>query len=224
MRIAVIEDNQALAQGIAFLLGDEGHAVDLHQDGAAGLAAILGDDPDAAILDINLPTLDGIEVLRRVRAAGHALPILLLTARSGVEDRIAGLDAGADDYLVKPFEMGELAARLRALLRRRADRAAPQLKIGDVTFDTTSRDVVAGDGTRLDIPRREAALFEALALAQGRLVSRERLLDHLYGVGADVDPAVIDSHVSRLRKRLAGTGAVIRTARGLGYLLEEGDG
>ena len=220
MRIVVVEDNAALAKGIAYQLSDEGHAVDLFADGAEAAAHLDRDRPAAVVLDITLPGMDGLSVLRRLRRAGNGVPVLLLTARSDTEDRVAGLDAGADDYLVKPFDMAELAARVRALLRRGGRDANPVIAIGAVSFDTTSRDILH-DGRRLSVPRRETAVFEALIGANGRLVSKDRLMEHVYGSGADVGDGAIEAHVSRLRKRLAGLGVEIRTVRGLGYLIED---
>ena len=219
MRIAVVEDNEAIARGIQFMLTDEGHAVDLYGDALDALAPLEADPPDLLILDINLPGMSGLELLRALRRAQLETPVLLLTARTDTEDRVAGLDAGADDYLVKPFEMPELGARVRALLRRRHVSLSNLVQVGPLSFDQTSREVLS-KGQRLDIPRREVALFEALALAQGRLVSKERLLDHLYGVGADVEASAVEVHVSRLRKRLDEHAITIRTVRGFGYLME----
>lgn len=220
MRIAVVEDNTPLAQGIAYAFRDDGHSVDVFADGADALPALLSGEPDAIVLDVNLPGLDGLCLLRRLRAAGRTAPVLLLTAQGGLDDRIAGLDAGADDYLVKPFEMGELAARMRALLRRRGVQLSATISVGRLTLDINTREIRAGD-TRLPVPRRETALFEALALSSGRLVARERLIEHVYGTGSDIEAGTLDSHLSRLRARIAPHGAAIRTVRGLGYLLEE---
>lgn len=219
MRIAVVEDNVAVAQGIAFHLNDEGHAVDLYFDGADAIGALTSTSTDLLILDINLPSMNGLDLLRQLRRAACAFPILLLTARGDTQDRVAGLDAGADDYLVKPFELPELSARVRALLRRRHVLLSEKIDVGSLSFDLTSREVLS-HGERLDIPRREVALFEALALAQGRLVSKERLIEHLYGTGADVDHSAVEVSVSRLRKRLEAHAISIRTVRGFGYLME----
>ncbi len=219
MRIAIVEDNVAVAQGISFLLTDEGHSVDLYHDGTSAFGPLLAEPPDLIVLDINLPGMSGLDLLGHLRRAKHDCPVLLLTARTDTNDRVVGLDAGADDYLTKPFEMPELAARIRALLRRRHANLTAKVEIGPLSFDVTSREVLSGD-KRVDMPRREVALFEALALAQGRLVSKERLIDHLYGTGADVEPSAVEVHVSRLRKRLEGHSISIRTVRGFGYLME----
>ena len=219
MRIAVVEDNMAVAQGIAFHLNDEGHAVDLYSDGEDALGPLKAASADLLILDINLPSINGLDLLRQLRSAKCTFPVLLLTARADTQDRVAGLDAGADDYLVKPFELPELSARVRALLRRRHALLSKQIDVGPLSFDLTSREVLS-QGVRLEIPRREVALFEALAMAQGRLVSKERLIEHLYGTGADVDHSAIEVSVSRLRKRLEAHAISIRTVRGFGYLME----
>jgi len=220
MRIAVVEDNVAVAQAIAFHLNDEGHAVDIYIDGNEALEQVGADTADLLILDINLPGTNGLDVLRELRRAECTFPVLLLTARADTQDRVAGLDAGADDYLVKPFELPELAARVRALLRRRHAQVSAQIDVGPLSFNLNSREVLS-NGKRLEIPRREVALFEALAVAQGRLVSKERLMEHLYGIGADVELSAVEVSVSRLRKRLESYAISIRTVRGFGYLMEQ---
>lgn len=220
MRIALIEDNEALAKGIAYCLRDAGHAVDMLSDGASGDDFLSQEGADLVILDINLPNVDGLTILRNIRQRGDATPVILLTARSDTGDRVVGLDAGADDYLVKPFEMAELEARVRALSRRRPDLALSPEKIGALEFDTGARQLLH-NGQPIDLPRRELALFECLLDSRNRLVSKSNLLDRIYGVGSDVDDTVIEVYISRLRKRLAAYGVGIKTARGLGYLLEE---
>ena len=219
MRIAIVEDNTAVAQGIEYLLSREGHAVDLFVDGQDACQPLIQDPPDLLILDINLPGMNGLDLLRAFRGAKHVAPVLLLTARADTDERVAGLDAGADDYLVKPFEMPELAARIRALLRRRHAHLSEQITVGPLAFDKTSREILL-DGERQAFPRREVALFEALALAQGRLVPKERLLEHVYGTGADVEMSAVEVQISRLRKRLLSYDVTIRTVRGFGYLME----
>lgn len=220
MRIVIVEDNISVAKGVAYRLRDEGHAVDLLHDGAEADAFLRGDQADLIILDIKLPGMTGIEVLSALRARGDQRPVLMLTAQSDTGDRIQGLDCGADDYLVKPFEMEELIARIRALSRRsvRADRVEPC--IGPLKFDVTARMILGPDGP-MNVPRREVSLFETLLAANGRTVSKQALLDHLYGTGADVDEPVVEVYVSRLRKRLKPYGVEIRVQRGLGYALSE---
>ncbi|TNF19294.1 MAG: response regulator transcription factor [Rhodobacteraceae bacterium] len=219
MRIAIIEDNQALANGIASRLRDRGHSVDVLHDGAEGDGFLAREGADLVVLDINLPGMSGIEILRALRRRGDGTPVILLTARSETEERVAGLDAGADDYLTKPFEMDELEARLRALARRKNLVFAAQDRLGALVFDRTSRQVMDGAQT-LEVPRREIATLECLLERRGRIVSKAQLIAHVYGTGADVDDSAIEPHVSRLRRRLEGYGVRIRTARGLGYMLE----
>lgn len=219
MRIAIVEDNETLANAVAYRLRDRGHAADVLLDGDEADAFLAHEGADLVVLDINLPGRSGLEVLRALRARGDGVPVILLTARSETSDRVAGLDMGADDYLVKPFEMDELEARIRALSRRKDLDYGAQETVGALSFDRTSRRASAG-GVALDIPRRELAVLECLLERRGRIVSKTQLTDHVYGVGADVDDTAIEPHVSRLRKRLAAHGVTIKTARGLGYMLE----
>ena len=219
MRIAIVEDNESVAKGIAYRLEDRGHATDLIHDGADADAFLQGDSNDLVVLDINLPHLDGLSVLRNLRARGDARPVLLLTAQGDVEARVRGLDAGADDYLTKPFDMDELEARIRALLRRRAQDIETSLTFGPLRLDEQSRSVHSGDAP-LDLPRRELSVIEALMRADGRVVSKVDLIEQVYGTGADVEDSAIEAHVSRLRKRLRAHGVDIRAQRGLGYRLE----
>ncbi|UWQ23094.1 response regulator transcription factor [Jannaschia sp. W003] len=218
MHIVVVEDHVPLAKGIAYQLRDAGHAVDLLHDGDAADAFLRGDGADLVVLDVNLPGRDGIAVLRGMRARGDLRPVLMLTARAGTDDKVAGLDAGADDYLAKPFEMAELAARIRALSRRTQAREPDARRIGSLRFDPAGRTLEGPDGP-IALPRRELALLEALLAAEGRTVPKQRLLDSLYGTGADVGEEVVEVYVSRLRKRLKPHGVEIRVARGLGYVL-----
>lgn len=219
MRIAVVEDNTALAESIAYRLRQRGHSVDVLEDGTEADRFLAQDGADLVVLDINLPGMDGIEILRALRGRGDNTPVILLTARSETNERVAGLDAGADDYLTKPFEMDELEARLRALSRRKDLSFADVEMFGDLTFDRTSRQLMNGNQP-IDVPRKEIATFECLLESRGRIVSKGQLTTHVYGTGADVDDSVIEPHVSRLRRRLAPFGLQIKTARGLGYMLE----
>ncbi|MCL3883166.1 response regulator transcription factor [Marivita sp. GX14005] len=219
MRIAVIEDNSELADGIAYRLRDRGHSVDILHDGLEAADFLSREGADLVVLDINLPGQSGLDVLRSLRGRGDGVPVILLTARSDTQDRVAGLDAGADDYLVKPFEMDELEARLRALARRRDLVFVAREPLGRLVFDRGSRQVMDGESA-LDLPRREVALLECLIERRGRIVSKPALTAHVYGTGADVEESAIEPHVSRLRRRLDGYGVRIKTARGLGYMLE----
>ncbi len=220
MRIAVVEDNAALAKAVATSLMDEGHGVDVIDNGAEASLFLAQEQIDLVILDINLPEKSGLEVLCGLRATGSATPVILLTARSDTKDRVAGLDKGADDYLIKPFDMAELLARVRALLRRSSLDQTFETKIGDLVFDQVGRRVYRG-GSPLDLPRREFALLELFAGRVGQVISKEQILDHLYGAGSDSDAAAAELYVHRLRKRLSGCGLTIKTFRGLGYCMEE---
>lgn len=218
VRIAIVEDNESVAKGISYRLEDRGHATDLIHDGAMADVFLQSDSNDIVILDVNLPHLDGLSVLRNLRARGDARPVLLLTARAEVEARVAGLDAGADDYLTKPFDMDELEARVRALSRRRAQPVETQHTFGGLVFNLQTRSL-SGGGSVLDLPRREVAVIDALMTAQGRVVAKAELIEQVYGTGADVEESAIEVHVSRLRKRLRPHGVDIRAQRGLGYRL-----
>ena len=218
MRIVVVEDNHALRKGIAYRLEDDGYTVDQLDDGAAADAFLQDDTCDLVILDINLPGKSGLEILASLRKRGDPRPIILLTARSSTEDRVMGLDTGADDYLVKPFEMDELAARVRAAARRRGIAPRRQVSFGDLEFDFDSQQLQTSDGV-LEMPRQELKLLSALLDAQGRVVSKSHLLDRIYGVGSETNDSVIEVYISRLRKRLSGHGVRINVHRGLGYSL-----
>lgn len=220
MRVILVEDNQSLARGIENALRDKGHAVDVLEDGIDADAFLADCSADVAIIDINLPRLSGLEVVRRLRARGDTMPVLFLTARGKTSQRVEGLDAGADDYLVKPFDMDELFARLRALSRRRPQVAHSREAIGALVLDRDQRRVMLGE-TPLDLPRRELALFEFLIDHRGRLVDKDRIADALYGTGSAVESNAVELLISRLRRKLDGSGVGIRTARGLGYMLDE---
>lgn len=220
MRIVIVEDNISLAKGMAYMLEDAGHAVDLLDDGEAADGFLRDDGADLVILDINLPGMGGLDVLGNMRKRKDARPVILLTARSEIEDRVKGLDAGADDYLVKPFEMAELAARIRALGRRQSAEQKSEQTIGALAWDPLAEQLHSADG-EIELPRRELSLFSALVRAQGRVLSKSYLLDQLYGTGSDVDESVVEVYVSRLRKRLKPHGVSIQMRRGLGYSLVE---
>jgi len=220
MRITLVEDNVSLAKGIAYRLEDAGHSVDLLHNGDDAVDFLASEAPDLIILDINLPGTDGLTILEGLRARGDQRPVILLTARAETEERVIGLDAGADDYLIKPFEMVELEARVRALARRRERPQRQRTCIGRLQFDASAR-LLSADGQKVDLPRRELAVFECLLEAEGRLVSKQALLDYAYGVGADVEEQVIEVYISRIRSRLKPHGVAIKTQRGLGYQMYE---
>lgn len=220
MRVILVEDNQSLAKGIENALKDLGHAVDHLEDGVDADVFLSGQSADVAIIDINLPRLSGIEIIRRLRARADTIPVLVLTARGKTSERVEGLNAGADDYLIKPFDMEELVARLRALARRRPQVALSREPVGQLVYDREQR-IVLHAGRNLDLPRRELALFELLLDHRGRLIEKDRIADSLYGTGTPVEPNAVELLVSRLRRKIEGSGVTIRTARGLGYMLDD---
>ena len=218
-RILLIEDDPSLSRGIAAMLRGSGHTVDLADEGETALL-MLADEPYAlAILDLGLPDISGLEVLRRLRRDGSKTPVLILTARDALEDRVAGLDSGADDYLLKPFEPTELEARLRALLRRAVGEASPTMTIGRLTIDP-SRGVATIDGRVIELRRREWAWLERLAARVGKVVSKDRLNAEIFGYDEPVAPNAVEVYVARLRRKLEPDGPAIRTIRGLGYVLD----
>ncbi|MEM7295248.1 MAG: response regulator transcription factor [Pseudomonadota bacterium] len=219
MRIVLVEDNEGLRKGITYRLVDDGHAVDALGDGNAADEFLAQEGGDLVILDINLPGLSGLDLLRNMRKRGDPRPVILVTARASTEDRVQGLDGGADDYLVKPFAMDELAARVRALARRKPETTRRRVELGTLVFDFDGPEL-SSKGRALDIPRRELLLLAALAEAAGRPVSKSTLLDQIYGAGSETDEKVLEVYVSRLRKRLRGYGVGIRVRRGIGYALE----
>jgi two-component system OmpR family response regulator len=216
MRILVIEDEPELLSVVARALREEGYAVDEAADGEEGLYKATHWDYDAVVLDLMLPAVDGWELLRRLRRA-HKTPVLIVTARDAVSDRVRGLDGGADDYLVKPFDLSELFARLRALIRRAAGLADARVVLGDVVIDTGARTVTRA-GEPVPLTAREYALVELLALQRGRLVTRTAIYEHLFNENDDSLSNLVEVHVSNIRKKLGKD--FITTRRGQGYLLE----
>ncbi|MEC5322823.1 response regulator transcription factor [Aurantimonas sp. A3-2-R12] len=222
MRIVLIEDNESLARGIATALRDLGHAVDCLLDGSDGATYLATQGADVAIVDVNLPGLSGFDLVRALRQRGDSTPVLMLTARGETSDRITGLDAGADDYLVKPFDMAELIARLRALARRLPGLRPVEETLGRLRFDHGARQLFGPQGP-IDLARRELALFEYLLQNSGRVIAKEQIGEALYGVGSEIEPNAVELAVSRLRRKLRETGVEIRTARGVGYMLDAGN-
>jgi DNA-binding response OmpR family regulator len=220
MRFLIVEDNRALGQSIAAAFQARGHAVDLLVSGDDADTALRAQPFDLVILDIGLPELDGLEVLRRLRARKSRVPVLLLTARDGLEDRVQGLNLGADDYLCKPFALAELEARAGALVRRGSGGEAAVIRHGRLSLDTAAR-LLRVDGEPFDLPRRELNLLEALLLRRGGVVSKQALLDKLFGFEEEAGVNAVEIYVHRLRRKLEPAGVRIRTVRGLGYLLEE---
>ena len=215
VRILVVDDDRAVLRMLVRTLRAEGHEVEAAPDGGAALAAVERRAPDAVVLDVAMPGLDGLAVCRRLRAGGLTAPVLLLTARDAVADRVAGLEAGADDYLVKPFAVEELLARLAAI-RRRGTARAGVLAVGPLRLDAVAREVHR-DGRAIELTERETALLELLMREPRTVVTRERALDEIWGAAAVEN--VVDRYVSELRRKLGGPG-LIRTVRGVGFVLE----
>jgi two-component system response regulator QseB len=218
MRILLVEDDHALGEGIRTALKPEGYTVDWLQDGASALHALNHESFELVILDLGLPRLDGLELLKRLRAAGNPVPVLVLTARDATSDRIAGLDAGADDYLVKPFDVAELKARLRALLRRSFNRPEPVLEYRGILLDPVNQQV-SYQGTPINLPRKEFVLLHELLAQPGRVLTRDRLQQVLYGWDEDVESNALEVHIHHLRKKFF--PELIRTVRGVGYLVDK---
>ena len=220
MRILLAEDDSVLANGLSRALREVGYAVDVVFDGHQADAAMSTQECDLLILDLGLPKLSGLEVLRRARARNNHTPILILTAADSVEQRVQGLDFGADDYMAKPFSLSELQARVRALTRRQAGFDQSRLTLGPLSFYQVSRSAHVNDQL-LDLSAREIGVLEVLFSRAGRLVSKEQILDHLCEWGEEVSHNAIEVYVHRLRKKLEPLGIVISTIRGLGYCLEK---
>jgi two-component system OmpR family response regulator/two-component system response regulator QseB len=216
MRVLVVEDDSLLGRGVQAGLEQAGFGADWVRDGIAAAAAIDGGDYAAVVLDLGLPRLEGLELLRRLRGAGNRVPVLVLSARDALEDRVKGLDAGADDYVIKPFQFDELAARLRALVRRAHGEAAPVLAAAGVTLDPGAR-TVTWQGRPVELPAREFEVLHELMLNAGRVLSREQLQGRVYRWGEEVESNAIDVHVHHLRRKLAPD--LIRTIRGVGYVM-----
>lgn len=216
MRILLAEDDPQLGDGLTVGLRQDGYAVDWVKDGVAADLALASEDFDLLVLDLGLPRLSGMEVLARLRGRGTALPVLILTARDATGDKIAGLDAGADDYLVKPVDLDELAARVRALARRGAGRARPLLTIGTLSLDPATHQVTL-DGATVELSQREYALLHTLMENAGRVMTRAQLEAGLYGWRDEPDSNALEVHIHHLRKKLGAER--IRTLRGVGYMM-----
>ncbi|HDR9026380.1 TPA: response regulator transcription factor [Burkholderia vietnamiensis] len=216
MRILVVEDDAEIGAAIRARLTRLGHAVDHETDGATANSLLRVERFDLVVLDANLPGLDGFAVLRNLRAAGSTTPVLLVTARSAIDDRVSGLGLGADDYLVKPFDYRELDARVQALLRRNSGHANDVLTLGGLVIDRSSR-LAELDGQPLSLSRQEFALLEILASRPQRIFSKDELLNQLFSFGNEPSAKAVEQYVTRVRRKLHGSSVEIRTARGMGY-------
>ncbi len=218
MRILVVEDDNLLADGITRALTREGDAADWLTNAEDAWHSLQIEHFDCLILDLGLPGMDGLSLLRQLRKAGSTLPVLILTARDAIEDRIAGLDAGADDYLLKPFDLAELRARLRAVTRRYKGYSDTLLQLGDIEIDTQAQSV-RYQGETVILSRREYGILLALAENAGKVLSRSRLEESLYGWSNEVESNSVEVHIHHLRKKLS--SSVIRTVRGVGYMMDK---
>ena len=216
MRVLLVEDTQALGQAVQEQIADDGHAVDWMQRLDHAEASLRSTRYDLILLDLMLPDGSGVDFLRRRRAAGDATPVIILTARDQISDRIAGLNSGADDYLVKPFDLFELSARVAAVARRYSGNPNPLLQLGALQIDNAAR-TIDRDGAKVDLTAREWALFEAFMQRPGALLSKAQLEDCLYAFGAEIESNTIEVYISRLRKKLG--HELIETVRGMGYRL-----
>jgi len=218
MQILLVEDDRSLAAGLCKALRNEGFVTNHVAEGKAALHVIDVDPPDIVVLDLGLPDMDGLDVLKQLRRGGSTLPVLILTARASIDARVSGLDLGADDYLPKPFETPELIARLRVIERRLSAVQDSRIRAGDVTLDTLSKQVFRNDEP-IDLPRREYTVLKRLMESMGKVQTREQLESRLYGWGEEVSSNAIEVHIHHLRKKLGND--LIKTVRGVGYMIRK---
>ncbi len=218
MRLLLVEDDRPLGEAVVAGLRQNGFTVDWVRDGLEADQALRTEQFALAVLDLGLPRCDGLELLRRVRERGDAVPVLILTARDTVDDRVQGLDTGADDYLVKPFDLAELCARIRALLRRQSGRSSPILEYGAIRLDPAGHAVTL-DGATVDLSPREFTVLRMLLESAGRVLSRDRLEEALYGWNTEVESNTVEVYIHHLRKKFG--AELIRTIRGVGYMVEK---
>ena len=219
MRILVVEDNRTLADGLAAVLRVAGYAVDVVRDGVSADAVLTTETFDLVVLDLSLPEMDGLDVLRRMRGRRNPSSVLVLTARGALDERVRGLDLGADDYMTKPFEVSELEARIRVLLRRQAGLHNSSIAYGSIELDTVSR-TLSAFGQTLDIPARELSVLETLLRKAGKVVAKQSIIESLAAFDDDLSENAVEQYISRLRRRLAPYALTVRVARGLGYYLD----
>ena len=220
MRVLLVEDDAMIGEAMQGALKDAAYAVDWVQDGQAALASLACQHYDLVLLDMGLPGKDGLEVLRNLRAQSNPVPLLIVTARDGLDDRLGGLDGGADDYVLKPFEMAELLARMRAVLRRKAGSAAPLLGNGVVSLDPATQQATASNGTCVQLTHREFALLQALLVRPGAILSRSDLEDRIYGWGQEVESNAVEFLLHALRRKLGSD--TIKNVRGAGWMVAKG--
>ncbi len=218
MRVLLVEDDAMIGEAVAQALKDASYAVDWVRDGATALASICTQDYGVVLLDLGLPKKDGVEVLRTVRARENAVPVLIITARDALQDRIAGLDSGADDYVLKPFEMSELLARMRAVIRRKGGASGPVLSNGSLTLDPATHEVLL-EGVAKRLSGKEFSLLQALLLRPGAILSRSELEDRLYGWGEEVESNAIEFLIHSLRKKVG--SSTIKNVRGVGWMVSK---
>lgn len=218
MRILLVEDDQMIGAAVSIALRDAAYAVDWVQDGDAASSVLSLGEHQAVLLDLGLPKRDGLEVLRRLRQNGDAVPVIIITARDSLEDRIKGLDYGSDDYLIKPFDVGELLARLRAVIRRKGGQATPQLSNGTVTLDPSNREATRGQAV-VQLSAKEFSLLHALLLRPGAILARGELEERIYGWNEEVESNAIDFLIHAVRKKLGAD--VIKNIRGAGWMVEK---
>ncbi len=219
MRVLLVEDDAMIGEAIQASLKDAAYATDWVKDGAIALASLACQHYDLVLLDLGLPGKDGLEVLRHIRARDNPVPLLIITARDGLTDRLSGLDGGADDYIVKPFEVAELLARMRAVLRRKGGNAVPLLGNGTVSLDPATRQATATDGTPVQLSHREFSLLQALLVRPGAILSRSDLEDRIYGWGEEVDSNAVEFLIHALRRKLG--SEVIKNVRGAGWMVSK---
>ncbi len=223
LRMLVVEDNTVLADGVSRVMRDAGHSVDVAADGESALAALAAGAFDLVLLDLSLPDIDGLQLLKTIRGRNLDTAVIVLTARGALDEKVRGLDLGADDYVTKPFEVSELEARVRVALRNLAGQRKSEIALGPVTFDVNGRSVVFA-GSPIEFPKRELNVFEMLALRPGKVISKQQLRESLAAFDEDISDNAIEQYVSRVRRRIEPTGLRILTARGLGYTLQVDEG